>query len=84
MVRLVSPRRTHHLEAEEQDGQRYGGIERKAGTWAFPKVAVAKVRLWATVKALTVFKRVPRSLTISRSPSTNSIWSTPIEICRMS
>jgi hypothetical protein len=47
------------------------------GAVANPKVAIAKVTLCATVKAVTVLSSIPRPLTITSSLSANNKWSTP-------
>ena len=46
-----------------------------------PKVAAARVREWARVKALTVFSSIQRSRTSKSRPSTNSRWSGPVRMC---
>ena len=53
-----------------------------AGASAYPSVAMARVMLCATVKAVTVFSSIQRFVTISNSPSTKSRWSAPNRMCR--
>ena len=53
------------------------------GALAYPRVAMARVMLWARVKEVMVLRSIRQSATISKRPSTKSRWSIPNRMCSM-
>jgi hypothetical protein len=74
MVKLISPRRVRTISGPRNRMlSAIAGFTARTGAFAYPKVAIASVMLWAKVNPLIVFKSIHLFLTMGSKPNTNSM-----------
>ena len=84
IVKLRSPRQVRAISGpRNRIESAIAALSGSIAGWANPSVATASVMLCATVNEVMVLISVQRSPTISNSPSTNTRWSAPNQMCWM-